>query len=310
MDHRRALAALLIGLAALAAGPAPEPAHEPALREARWIVPDQRLGLLTMPPIACIRPSRDAPEHESRSVGETAFRTPLLLGGQAARAGLSCASCHINGRSNHGFSFPGVSGVPGTADVTSSVLSSHRGDGQFNPKRIPDLALDPPKVSRALGEPALPSFIRGLIVAEFDGPEPSPAVLNGLADYVRGLRREGCTAQGNSPVTLASESDALLPALRAANAALKRGDRPTANLMIAGARATLGRLYERYQPAYLADERAAILKMDAQLQVLQSVSPTAMPDGLAAEIDALQRLLSKRESRSLYNRKLLAKALK
>ncbi|MGF7473737.1 hypothetical protein WFJ45_23635, partial [Salmonella enterica subsp. enterica serovar Minnesota] len=77
------------------------------------------------------------PLNDSARIGRAAFNSPLLLGGQAARAGLSCASCHRNGRGNPDFHFPGISGAPGTADVTASLLSSHRGDGQFNPKPIP-----------------------------------------------------------------------------------------------------------------------------------------------------------------------------
>ncbi len=306
MDRRRSFAAFLIGFAALAT----TNAADTPLHEGRWIAPEKRLALLTQPPIACLSPSRDPFEIESRAIGETAFRTPLLLGGQAARAGLSCASCHINGRSNPGFFFPGISGAPGTADVTTSILSSHRGDGSFNPKPIPDLAVDPPKVSRSKGDPALPAFIRGLIVEEFDGPEPTPAVLNGLADYVRGLRSTGCAEHGNLAITAVSDSYQLLPALRAANVAMKQSDRRTANLMIAGARATLGRLYERYQARQLANERAAILRVDAHLKDLQNETITSLPESLTAEIESLRSLLGRSERKSLYNHHLLAKALK
>src|SRR5687768_90851 len=71
-------------------------------------------------------------------------------------------------RGNPDFLFPGLSGAVGTADVTSSIMSSHRGDGTINPKPIPDLAGPPAEriVSRAAESRALESFIRGLIVEE------------------------------------------------------------------------------------------------------------------------------------------------
>src|SRR5262249_45738331 len=140
-------------------------------------------------PPECYRPPRNPGMLRSAEIGRIAFRAPLLLGGQAARVGLSCSSCHRNGRTNPDFHFPGVSGEPGTADVTTSILSSHRGDGTFNPKPIPDLAGDPAKriVTRDPRKPDLAKFIHGLITQEFDGPEPPRKVLLGIADYVRSI---------------------------------------------------------------------------------------------------------------------------
>ena len=73
-------------------------------------------------------------------------------------------------------------------------MSSHRGDGIFNPKPIPDLAGDPAKlkISRDPRKTDLRTFIHGLITQEFDGPEPPPAVLDGLAAYVRSLSPDAC----------------------------------------------------------------------------------------------------------------------
>ena len=85
-------------------------------------------------------------------------------------------------------------------------MSSHRGDGIFNPKPIPDLAGDPAKlkVSRDPGKDDLKRFIHGLITQEFDGPEPPPAVLEGLAAYVRSLSPPACKGQKSTPIRLAS----------------------------------------------------------------------------------------------------------
>lgn len=82
-------------------------------------------------------------------------------GGQAARAGLSFESCHRSGRPHPQFLFPGASGAPGTADVTASLFSSHRGNGRDDPVPIPDLS--GPRARLA-------PFIHGLVTQEFDGP--------------------------------------------------------------------------------------------------------------------------------------------
>ena len=65
-------------------------------------------------------------------------------------------------------------------------MSTKRGDGAFNPKAIPDLAGDPAKlkISRDPAKQDLQTFIHGLIVDEFDGPEPPPEVL-GRPDRLR-----------------------------------------------------------------------------------------------------------------------------
>src|SRR6185369_16706175 len=120
--------------------------------------------------------------------------------------------------SNPDFLFPGVSGAPGTADVTSSLFSTHRGNGTDDPRPIPDLSgpKDRLKVAQAPAEARLEPFIRGLITEEFDGPEPTPAVLDGLAAYVRALNPVACPARAREPVTVALLMEDARRALRAA----------------------------------------------------------------------------------------------
>src|SRR5215208_6984829 len=185
MDHGQARPRLLIPAALLLlCGAADQP--QLPIREARWLKsPDMVSDLTTLPP-ECIAWPADRKRRRSVAVGRALFRSPLLLGGQAARAGLSCASCHRNGRTNPHFHFPGISGDPGTADVTASLMSEHRGDGVFNPKPIPDLGGDPAKfkVPRDPRRDDLERFVHGLITEEFDGPEPSPAALESVVAYV------------------------------------------------------------------------------------------------------------------------------
>src|SRR3954452_11689999 len=202
--HARALAAA----AALFLCGASTPTELP-LRDARWLLSADLAADLTHEPPEGRSPSHDAALRRSEEIGRIAFRAPLLLGGQAARAGLSCSSCHRNGRTNADFHFPRISGAPGTADVTACLMSSHRGDGFFNPKPIPDLAGDPAKlkVSRDPHKDDLKRFIHGLITQEFDGPEPPAAILDGLVAYVRSLSVKNCRGSSGSTIRLTSMLD-------------------------------------------------------------------------------------------------------
>ena len=96
MDRRRSFAALALTLAGLTAA---APAASPPLREMRWIAADvpraDRVRLLTTRPTECLAPATDAAVAAQIAVGRAMFSAPLLLGGQAARAGLSCAACHV-----------------------------------------------------------------------------------------------------------------------------------------------------------------------------------------------------------------------
>lgn len=308
MDRGRPFAALLI-LGSLAAADAPPP-----VPEAQWLAPATRLQLLTTRPEACI--AEDTPDPVAEVYGRVAFNDPLLLGGQAARAGLSCASCHRGGRGNPGFRFPGLSGAAGTADVTTSLMSSHRGDGVFNPKPIPDLTFDTPKVSRTAAG-TLEAFIRGLIIEEFDGAVPPPAVLRGLAAYVRALDPKACTAGAGESFALANSLADYFVALGAAEAALADRDRPTALAMLRGARSTLGTIDRRYARTGLDEARQSLSEADGALSAIQQ----ALRDGggfddAAAAVHARWRAvrawakpLYAAEGRSLYNPALMQVAL-
>ena len=103
--HARAIGAA----AALLLCGASTPVELP-LRDARWLTSPDLAADLTHQPPECRSLSHDAALRRSEEIGRIAFRAPLLLGGQAARVGLSCATCHRNGRTNAHFHFPGLSG--------------------------------------------------------------------------------------------------------------------------------------------------------------------------------------------------------
>ncbi|HKT15803.1 MAG TPA: hypothetical protein VJR87_10415 [Allosphingosinicella sp.] len=263
MDRRRARASALIPILLLAGA-----SHAPdiPIREARWIAPDARYRQLTREPAECLVMPRDQASRRSVAIGRSLFRAPLLLGGQAARAGMSCATCHRNGRGNPDFLFPGVSGARGTADVTSSLMSSRRGDQVANPKPIPDLG-NPDgalKVSRDAQGRALEHFIHGLVVEEFDGAEPPPEALAALAAYVRALRPEGCRGR-DRPIRLAArlaEVDEAVDLARGSEGGTRR-------LLLAAARSTLGAIDERFQLSGLEEDRRLLLAADRDLQAIR-----------------------------------------
>ena len=250
---------------------------DPPIRALHWIAAGaDPVHAVATQPTECLRTPADPAEALKVEVGRAAFRTPVLLGGQAARASLTCETCHRDGRTNPDFQFPGISGAPGTADVTQSIFSSHRGDGIDNPKPIPDLSGSKAKlkVDQAPDAHALESFIHGLITEEFDGPEPSPATLQGLAAYVRALQPAACPTTTRQPVDARLLMSDARRALTAARAEIAQGDRPTAVLMLAAARARLG----------LIDERLAGPQFDTLRSQLRAASAR-----LAAAQDALRQ---------------------
>ena len=258
MDRRGRRAALIAALAAtlsLPAGAAP-------LTAQRWLAKGADPRVLARQPAECLE-KRSGDARLSVEIGRAAFRSPTLLGGQAARAGLSCESCHRNGRGNPDFHFPGISGEPGTADVTASLFSKRRGDGSFNPKPIPDLGGPGESLKFARGKADVRRrFIHGLIVEEFDGGEPPPMVLQGLTDYVGALR--ACAAPAR-PLRAADYGADALRAARAAQGALAKGDAGAALVMVAAARSRLGAIAQRYPGDDLAPVRARLLQADAAL---------------------------------------------
>lgn len=302
MDRRWRRAALICTLALAVPASA-----QPPLRAERWLAAGADPRVLTRIPAECRIKPASADEALSVEIGRAAFRSPTLLGGQAARAGLACDSCHRNGRTNPDFHFPGVSGAPGTADVTSSLFSSHRGDDLFNPKPIPDLGGPKDRLKVAQDGDALHTFIHGLITEEFDGHEPPARVLDGLVAYVRSL--QACDAVSR-PLHASDYASDAVRAVDAAQGALAKGDTATARVLIAAARARLGLIAERYPQGRFPSISAQLLKADGQLQDARDAATAAETvQRLAAwRRDAAhwRRAVERAEPRSLFNPARLA----
>jgi hypothetical protein len=289
------------------------------IRGMLWVArdadPARALGSV---PTECLKVPADPVLAAKVEVGRAAFRTPVLLGGQAGRAGINCETCHRGGRGNPDFLFPGVSGAPGTADVTNSLFSTHRGNGVDDPKPIPDLAGPKArlKVSQVPAEQKLEPFIHGLITEEFDGPEPTPAVLEGLAAYVRALDPAACPAKARQPLGGGLLMADARRAIKAAEAEAAADDTATAVVMVASARSRLGLIDERYAGAGLARSRAALRAADHRLAEAQDAlrghradAPRLLANWLS-ESGPLEVLLQARQKASLFNPALLAQAVK
>jgi hypothetical protein len=311
---RARTACLLIAAAGLLVG-AGGVGLKARLHPARWLAPGADAPqALSSSFTECLARPTDANQAYLVELGRSAFRTPMLLGGQAARAGLACESCHQAGRRNPDFFFPGLSGAPGTADVTSALFSSHRDDGIDNPKPIPDLS-SPKSALKVSQDPArgdLERFIHGLITEEFDGAEPPPAVLAGLAAYVRALGPGACPREARAPVRTESFVEEARRSVRVAEAALAHGDSAAAILMTDGARWRLGLINERYDDPTSADARAALKAADLDLLAAQVAIRAGDPGAKVrlglwlARSTAWAQILAREEPRSLFDRARLA----
>ncbi len=120
------------------------------------------------------------------ALGNTAFSSPLLFGEPARSAGISCNSCHVNGHNNPDFFIPGHSARPGGLDPTGGLFNPAAEDGVENHVDIPSLRgiryLAP--YGRDGRIASLREFARHVIVVEFGGEEPAPAILDALVAYM------------------------------------------------------------------------------------------------------------------------------
>jgi len=284
-----------------------------------WVARDAPTArALGSAPTECLKLPADPALALKIEVGRAAFRTPVLLGGQAARAHITCETCHREGRDNPDFLFPGVSGAAGTADVTNSLFSTHRGNGVDDPKPIPDLSA--PKAKLKIDQdPAtqkLEPFLHGLITEEFDGPEPTPAVMAGVAAYVRALEPAACPAKARQPLGVALLMSDTRRAMKAAQAEREAGDPATAVTMVASARSRLGLIDERFAGPGLAADRARLHQADARLARIQVALRDGRTDAgaqIAAWLTAsrpLEAALATGEPASLFNPARLAAAAK
>jgi hypothetical protein len=282
---------LLVGLFACQSTSLGPEAIEVEIVSLAWIDDStDAVAHLTQQPATCLTTADDI----SVKRGVLLFSSPLLLGGQAAKAELSCAACHRNGRGNDAFVFAGISGAPGTADVTHGLFSKVRADDVFNPVPIPDLAQAEGRRLVDRDEPgALEAFLAEQIVEEFSGTPLERDVIEDLAAYVRALNDKSCDVNASEPQTWQSEIELVRVGL------VQDLDREAYKDAM---RAALGRIHQRY-PAH-PDIQADLVSLSRDI-----ASNTDRSVVLVA-LDDLSRALNAAEQGSLYNPEWLARALR
>jgi hypothetical protein len=282
------------------------PARPLLLREQAWTAPGEtRAHDLTHAPGECI--AVRTPETE---IGRALFRSPALLGGPAARAGLSCNACHSNGRINQRFLLPELTDRAGAADVTSEWSSRVRGDGLVNPVNIPDLvSVGARETLGRAHDRSLEHFTQAVIGEEFQGPAPPPQAFAALIAYLRALDAGACPP-GEVALTLAAAADDVRRAL----SATQGGEPATASLLALSAQDAMGRIAERLPARNFAPERARLQALSRELGRMRAADDiatalsTALP-GWRARFDALIARVARRERRSYFNEATLRHAL-
>ncbi len=120
------------------------------------------------------------------ALGDMAFDSPLIFGDPARSLAFSCNTCHNKSITNPNFFIPGLSGVPGGVDVSSSFFAAQANNGHFDPLDIPDLRGI--RFTAPYGRngrfSSLREFVRNGIMHEFNGPEPDPLLLDALIAYM------------------------------------------------------------------------------------------------------------------------------
>ena len=122
-------------------------------------------------------------------LGNLAFSSPSILGNVAQQAGISCETCHVNGAGNARLFVPKMSTRPGNFDTTGPLFNPKADNSVLDPVRIPSLRgaryLAPYGADGRMG--SLRDFVRNVIVNEFAGAEPSPAILDAIVAYIQDI---------------------------------------------------------------------------------------------------------------------------
>lgn len=275
------------------------------LREQSWTTSADLAHALTHAPQECAAPASLSPQAQA---GRALFRAPVLLGGPAARAGLSCNACHSNGRANAAFLLPELTDRAGAADVTSEWSSRVRGDGRMNPIAIPDLAgVNQRSAFGHAADPSLEHFVEGVILEEFQG-ETSGQTLPLVLAYLRTLD-DGACASAVASITLVTAADDVRLAFGAAQSV---EDWPTASRVLAAAQDAIGRIVERLPARGFQNDRQALAALSRELTAMRTGGPDALAiaaSGWRARFDAAVTRIARRERRTYFNEAALRAAL-
>ncbi|MEL7109034.1 MAG: hypothetical protein AAGL99_07185 [Pseudomonadota bacterium] len=282
-----------LGIAACEVSPSLPDSENVNIASLAWLdASADKVEHLAFQPSTCLR----TPGDPAVQRGALMFSSPTLLGGQAAKVGLSCAACHRNGRGNPDFVFTGISGAPGTADVTHGLFSNVRADRVFNPVPIPDLASPDGRrlVDREV-DGALEAFLSAQIVEEFSGSEQEDRVISDLAAYIRVLDDRVCDAHVLETQSWREELNLVR--------AIIGSDPPISAAHTNAMRAALGRIHERLLPNAHFDLRDDTVTLSRALDRGQDRK------AIIAMLDQLEVALQAVDAQTLYNPTVLARVL-
>jgi len=196
--------------------------------------------------------------------GRLAFRSPDILGGTARKAGLSCQACHANGFATMAFFIPGLSGKPGSIDVSHAFWNLRGDDGIDNPIEIPSLrgVKTKDRFGQDLRTPSLREFTRRVIVTEFSGAEPDALLLDALITYQEKLQPAAAVSE---PVSLQQDLADLIRYLDALRVPLAEEEPALAERMTVMIRGQIGFIHERFAEEDMRGSRGLLEEWSRQL---------------------------------------------
>lgn len=275
------------------------------LKQQAWFSADisnrDRLIALTKKPAECINP--DAPSLSV--VGRLAFESPALLGGQAARMGLSCDSCHLSGRTNPHFFLNNISSVPGTADVTHSFFSSIGGNNTLSAVMIPDLAKPNQSKIKNRWSDEFRDKLVDLVAIEFDGQRPPALLIDALQTYLANIDIQYCQQDSEQlrPISLLDDWNLLQKNI---TALINYDDKEVNQLLILIARKRLEKIYLRYANLRSQQINQGLISVSHRFKTLslngiEHKNQVDQLSRLTANTNKLFTLLQSNESKSMYN---------
>ena len=256
------------------------------------------VALLSEEPNECLPRHETAKQAQRIAFGRLAFRSPYLLGGQAARRGLTCQACHGQGQTNTHFFVTGLSSAPGTADVTSFHFSDELGDEAFNPVPIPSLSDELQSVDYDPVKDDLDRFVTRLITKEFTGTEPSQDIKQALLSYLRILDDTHCDNPTLSQQALLQYKTDVITA--SFSAILIGGyEQDTLDFMAAALRQDIGRLHDRFPYENKLQNTLTDISQDLNAKG-ESINLQAIEEG-SKKWNAVRKNLDQYYDDSLFN---------
>lgn len=280
----------------------------------QWLHPGaDPVQQLSAAPAECLDLSADPRTLLRIEAGRQLFRNPLLLGGEAARLGLSCESCHRGGTGNPAFFLAGISDAPGTADL-GRLHARERLDEA--PGAVPIPSLVDLLRRRALGRQRwtgpLEAFIERHAGADVRGGPWAPEVTGTLASYLRALSSGACPAQTGRPRSLGEDLYEITRSINSLLQYIDKEDEDISRLLLSAARGHLEEIQRRYAPAEAAlaariTEYAQDLgKHGALIEAGHFPAARVAVRGWQADWLRLRSALEAAQGHSLYDRERLA----